>query len=214
MRRVSNLTDLTVDTQIDVWPSLIDMLTSVLMIFLMIYFVQHLLNPENLAAAIAQQKQNQFVAIFRREFNNELKSNDVRLKSDVNLLQITFGEGILFQPAEHDLQPAGKNALARLAKVFQQLPAADGQELYEQIQIEGHTDKTPMNSPDYPRDNWELSTARALAVLKFLNARSELSLNAKRKMSANGYADNRPIDRKVQYKNRRIEIRIYFSGKR
>lgn len=200
----------TVDTEVNFWPGIIDMLTSLLMFFMLIYFVQHNVNPASLAGEIARQKQHRFNEVFEAEFANEIRSGAIGLKPDVNLLQITFGEGILFEPGEYRLQRRGQTMLRRLAGVIHKLDASSQSRLYDQIQIEGHTDDTPMQHSDYPRDNWELSSARALAVLRFLSERSRPRLD-ERTMSANGYAHTRPVHQQ-RSRNRRIEIRIYFSG--
>jgi chemotaxis protein MotB len=101
--------------------------------------------------------------------------------------------------------------LQKLAGVFQRLSAATPkQQVYKQIQIEGHTDTNPLNGRFYPQDNWELSTARALEVLKFLSRKASPPLEEKT-MSASGYASNRPKAEWAQ--SRRIEILIYFSSK-
>jgi chemotaxis protein MotB len=142
----------------------------------------------------------------------DIARGDIRFVSDVNLLQITFGEEILFPVSRYELQPRGQAMLRRLAATMHKLDTAATKEpLYDQIQIEGHTDSTRMDRPTYPHDNWELSTARALEVLRFLSERSTQPLD-KKTMSANGYADTRPFSRR-RAKNRRIEIRIYFSGR-
>jgi chemotaxis protein MotB len=200
----------TVDTQVNFWPAMIDMLTSLLMFFMLIYFVQHNMNPASLAAEIARQKQQHFTDVFNREFDADIARGDIRVSSDVNLLQITFGEEILFPSAQYVLQPRGEAMLRRLAKVVRTVDTSSQSPLYDQIQIEGHTDSTNMHHATYPRDNWELSSARALNVLRFLTERTDHPLD-KKTMSANGYADTRPLG-KLRSRNRRIEIRIYFSG--
>ncbi|HYC92750.1 MAG TPA: OmpA family protein [Thermoanaerobaculia bacterium] len=200
----------TVDTEVNFWPGIIDMLTSLLMFFMLIYFVQHNINPTSLATEIARQKQQRFDAVFESEFASEIRSGAIVLKPDVNLLQITFGEGILFESGHYALQPRGAALLRRLAAVIHRLDATSQSRLYDQIQIEGHTDSTAMSRSTYPRDNWELSTARALAVLRFLSERCDPALD-ERQLSANGYAHTRPAH-KQRSRNRRIEIRIYFSG--
>ncbi len=189
---------------------MIDMLTSLLMFFLLIHFVQNNVNPAGLASEIARQKQVRFNDVFQREFAAEIARGEIRFVSDVNLLQITFGEEILFSVSRYELQPRGQVMLRRLAHAVQTLDTASRQPLYDQIQIEGHTDSTNMDRPAYPHDNWELSTARALEVLRFLSERTSPPLE-KKTLSANGYADTRPLSRE-RAKNRRIEIRIYFSG--
>jgi flagellar motor protein MotB len=205
--RLTSFAAPTVNTNIDFWPSVIDMLTSALMVFLLIYFVQFYLSNENLEAAIAQVKRDQFKETFEREFRLE---ENVSLEAELNSLRITFGESVLFKVKKYQLEQRGRVMLGKLAGVFKSARTATaGQQLYERIQIEGHTDTSYYNDPAYPRDNWELSTARALAVLKFLAV--EVPPPVVEKMSANGYGSNKPKEDKS--KSRRIEIRIFFSGK-
>jgi len=200
----------TIDTTVNFWPAMIDMLTSLLMFFMLIHFVQQNVNPASLAAEVARQKQQQFTEVFNAEFGDDIRRGDVRFTSDVNLLQITFGEEILFPSAEYQLQTRGETMLRRLARVVHAVDTTAGSAIYEQLQIEGHTDSRRLQRPKYPRDNWELSSARALEVLRFLTERVSPSLDRKT-MSANGYADTRPLGRR-NANNRRIEIRFYFSG--
>jgi chemotaxis protein MotB len=79
--------------------------------------------------------------------------------------------------------------------------------------VEGHTDNVPLDRSAYPSNNWELSTARALSVVEFLS-KAEPSFAAV--LSANGYSSNRPVADNVTQagrdRNRRIEIRLFFSG--
>jgi flagellar motor protein MotB len=201
----------TIDTEVNFWPAMIDMLTSLLMFFLLIYFVQHNVNPASLAAEIARTKQQRFTEVFNREFANEIERQEIRLTPDVNLLQVTFGEEILFPLGTYKLQPRGETMLRRLAAVVHQVDSSAQSPLYDQIQIEGHTDSANMQHGTYPHDNWELSSARSLEVLRFLSRRADPPLD-EHTMSANGYADTRPLGTD-RAKNRRIEIRIYFSGR-
>ncbi len=201
----------TVDTEVNFWPAMIDMLTSLLMFFMLIYFVQRNVNPSTVALEIARTKQQKFTQVFDREFSQEIARGEIRLSSDVNLLQITFGEEILFPVGQYALQSRGATVMHRLAAVVRELDTSSQAPLYDQIQIEGHTDSTRMQHATYPHDNWELSTARALEVLRFLTERTDPPLD-RRTVSANGYADTRPVAAS-RAKNRRIEIRIYFSGR-
>ena len=74
------------------------------------------------------------------------------------------------------------------------------------IIIEGHTDSRPISTAVFP-SNWELSTARATSVLRFLT--EDLGL-APGRLSAAGYADTRPVDESGSFeslaRNRRVEI--------
>jgi flagellar motor protein MotB len=202
----------TVDTEVNFWPGVIDMLTSLLMFFMLVSFVQHNVNPSTLASDVARQKQRRFHEVFEREYAAEMARGEISVVSDVNIVQVTFGEEILFASGQYGLQNRGEKMLRRLARVIDTLDTSTQSPLYDQIQIEGHTDSRNLSRSSYPRDNWELSTARALEVLRFLSDRSVPRLDEKT-MSANGYADTRPVTSRSRSKNRRIEIRIYFSGR-
>jgi chemotaxis protein MotB len=200
----------TVETRVNYWPGLIDMLTSMLMFFLLLYFVESNFGSASAQLAIARQKQAQFVAVFRREFGAEIAAGQVADSADLNLLQIRFGDGVLFDAGSYQLHPRGADLLRRLASVFHQVDGAAAGELYDQVQVEGHTDNLPFRRPAYPRDNWELSTARATTVMRYLTGGSQAL--EERRFSVNGYAQNRPVS-DLRGRNRRIELRIYFSGR-
>ncbi|HJX28810.1 MAG TPA: OmpA family protein [Thermoanaerobaculia bacterium] len=188
---------------------MLDLITSTLMIFMLVTTLQMAFGNDDLEAALTRSKQEDFLRKFRHEFEQEIQRQDIRVERHLNFIQIMFSDGVLFRPGDHRLQPAGRHLLARCARVFAQA-ASSG---YEQIQVEGHTDNLPLDRSSYPSNNWELSTARALGVVEYLG-RQEDSFAAV--LSANGYSSNRPIadnstlaGRKL---NRRIEIRLFFSG--
>src|SRR5262245_52979628 len=117
------------------------MVTSVLMYFLITYFVQTSVGPEHLAAAIADRKRVRVEAALAREFEVEISRREVILTADVSLLRVTFGERVLFETGRYELGEPGRVILRRLASVIRGLAnAGDQPRLYEQIQIEGHTD--------------------------------------------------------------------------
>jgi chemotaxis protein MotB len=202
----------TVNTGINYWPAMIDMLTSMLMFFLLLYFVEHRFGARSAELANARQRQQEFAALFQDEFRDEIAAGDISVTEIFQILQIRFGERVLFRTGSSELLPQGESIMGRLARVLSQAGGGMTGAMYEQIQIEGHTDDQPLNSADYPHDNWELSTARAMAVLQFLTRRATSRLEEDR-MSVNGYAQTRPVDLYHRAPNRRIELRIYFSGK-
>jgi flagellar motor protein MotB len=199
-----------VNTRVNYWPGLIDMLTSMLMFFLLIYFVESNFGSASAQLAIARQKQAQFVSVLHQEFAAEIAAGQVADSANLNLLQIRFGDGVLFEPRSYQLHPRGAALLGRLRTVFHRVDGRGEGRLYDQIQVEGHTDDQPLRGTAYPRDNWELSTARATSVMRFLT-RGAQPLE-ERRMSVNGYAQNRPVSER-RSRNRRIELRIYFSGR-
>lgn len=177
------------------------------MIFLLVYFIQATLGQKDLEAQMIRRNQEKFVAGFREDFAKEIADKTVAVKQDLNLIELTFSDRILFPPREYQLQPVGKSALKRCATLFNRSSRSG----FKQIQVEGHTDTDRLSSGSYPRDNWDLSTGRAISVVKFLieNGVKENLL------SANGYAATKPVDQRgtaeAFAKNRRIEIRIIFS---
>lgn len=199
-----------VRTRVNYWPGLIDMLTSMLMFFLLVYFVESNFSSASAQLAAAREKQARFVAVLREEFAEEIRSGQVEASPELNLLQVRFGDGVLFEAGRYELHPRGAALLRRLAAVFHRVDGGAGEVLYDQIQVEGHTDDLPFRRAAYPRDNWELSTARATAVMRFLT-RGPDGLEEGR-MSVNGYAQNRPVSER-RSRNRRIEVRVYFSGR-
>jgi len=109
---------------------------------------------------------------------------------------------ILFNSGEADLTNKGETVLRKLGSVFKGLEG-------KRIQVSGHTDTAPIKSSIkqmYPT-NWELSVARAVNVVRFLQ--TEVGVNPRHMMAA-GYGQYRPVASNVHSagmaKNRRIEI--------
>ncbi|MGE0139079.1 MAG: flagellar motor protein MotB [Ilumatobacteraceae bacterium] len=113
------------------------------------------------------------------------------------LVLTILDDSVLFESGQATLQPAG---IAILDLV---LPAL--RDLSNDIAIEGHTDSRPISTTRYP-SNWELSTARATSVLRYLL----LQGFDPNRISAAGYADTRPIADNAtpegQAANRRVEL--------
>ena len=116
-------------------------------------------------------------------------------------LLLTFDDTYLFGPASAYLNSKAKKLLDKvgvlICKKF----------VLHAMRVEGHTDKSPIHTAQYP-SNWELSSARASAVVRYLISRFEFNPAL---FSAIGYADTRPIEDSFSPndpKNRRVEILI------
>jgi len=116
-------------------------------------------------------------------------------------LLLTFDDKYLFAPASAYLDSKAKKLLDKvgvlICKKF----------VLHSMRVEGHTDSTPMSSPQYP-SNWELSSARSSSVIRYLISRFHF---APQLFSAIGYADTRPLEgsfSSADPKNRRVEILI------
>jgi chemotaxis protein MotB len=129
--------------------------------------------------------------------------NDTSLRFRVEqrgLVVSIVSEGVLFAAGEAELQPAGRVVLDDLAESLAGIP--------NQLAVEGHTDNIPISTPRFP-SNWELSTARATAVLRYLVEHHGI---APARMSAAGYADQRPLAGNDtgggRARNRRVDIAV------
>jgi chemotaxis protein MotB len=113
---------------------------------------------------------------------------------------LSLRNDVLFDEGKTDLKPAGKQALADVAQALRTVSSRS-------FQVAGHTDNLPIKSKEFP-SNWELSTARAVVVVKFL---SQQGVNPSA-LSAAGYGEFDPVaantDAANRTKNRRIEISL------
>lgn len=116
-------------------------------------------------------------------------------------ISITLSDRFLFDIGQASLKSGSAPTLDKLASLFRNLNTP--------ISIEGHTDNIPVGSGSAYRDNWDLSGARALSVLRFFIERRQLD---PKHFQYAGYADTRPAgDNSTQagrQKNRRVEITV------
>ncbi len=132
-----------------------------------------------------------------------LQEQGIEAVGEEDTLSFRLDDAVLFGTAEAELQPSGREAIDELVPIFQATGA--------RISIEGHTDNRPITTEQFP-SNWELSAARASAVLRYLNRQGIKS----ERMRAIGYADIRPLasndTAEGRAKNRRVEITLHFGA--
>ena len=145
---------------------------------------------------------------FRSEFFGRLRGvlgerEDVRIEGD----RFVFQSEVLFAPGEATLGPDARDQLARLASTLQDIARDIPRDLPWILQIDGHTDRTPITTARFP-SNWELSTARAISVAQFLIGEG---IPAER-LAAAGFAEFQPLDPSAgpdaYRRNRRIELKL------
>jgi chemotaxis protein MotB len=114
---------------------------------------------------------------------------------------------LLFPSGSDELQPSGRIQLDRLAQSLREVAAEIPSDIEWVLRIDGHTDKRPINTPRFP-SNWELSSARAIAIVKYLVASGIPAKN----LAANGFGEFQPLDagsdEAALARNRRIEIQL------
>ena len=161
---------------------------------------------KRLNAALASKVQE--LSRYRSEFFGKLREvlgnrPGIRIVGD----RFVFQSEVLFDVGSAELGPSGKEQMLSLAKTLLDLSARIPQDIDWVLRVDGHTDKTPIHTARFP-SNWELSTARAISVVKFL---AEQGLPPVRLVAA-GFADNRPIDSGndeiALRRNRRIELKL------
>jgi chemotaxis protein MotB len=149
----------------------------------------------------AQEQAEKRAAQFRQmvaKFKSMIDAGKLQVEIRNGLMLVKLPDNILFDPGKTDLKPAGKDAIAQVTQI---LSGIEGRK----FQVTGHTDNIPIKSAKF-KSNWELSTARALEVVKLMISSG---MDPKR-LSAAGYADSLPVagndtdDGRRQ--NRRIEI--------
>ncbi|MBV6632871.1 MAG: peptidoglycan -binding protein [Alphaproteobacteria bacterium] len=161
---------------------------------------------ERLNQALANRVQE--LARYRSEFFGRLREilgerDDVRIVGD----RFVFQSEVLFASGSDVLEPAGQEQLAQLAVTLQDLASEFPEDLNWILRIDGHTDDVPISTPEFP-SNWELSSARAISVLKFLADQGI----AERRLAATGFGEYQPIETgetaEARLRNRRIELKF------
>jgi len=145
---------------------------------------------------------------FRSEFFGRLRDvlkdrDDVQIVGD----RFVFQSEVLFAPGQADVAESGQQELAQLAIALADIAAKIPDDINWVLQVDGHTDDLPVRAGRYT-DNWDLSTERALSVVRFLVSQG---LPAQH-LAATGYGEFQPLslgetanDRRL---NRRIEMKI------
>ena len=158
----------------------------------------------NLALAKKVQELGQYRSEFFGRLNKLLAGRkDIQVMGD----RFIFQAEVLFPSGSDQMNPDGLAALDPLATALTELEGQIPKEINWVLRVDGHTDVRPINSPAF-KSNWELSSARAIAVVKFMISRG---VSAQR-LAAAGFGEFQPLDAGVgeeaYAKNRRIELKL------
>jgi len=128
----------------------------------------------------------------------ELAAGKLGMKLERRGLVISFRESAFFASGDDAVSPPSVPAIAKIAAEVRRLP--------NPLRIEGHTDSVPIHNSRF-RSNWELSAARAIAMMELLHERFEIP---SARMSVGGYAENAPTDTNETSEgrahNRRVDL--------
>jgi chemotaxis protein MotB len=148
------------------------------------------------------------LAKYRSEFFGRLREvlgnrPDIHIVGD----RFVFQSEVLFPTASADLVPEGQAQIDRLAATLKEIAKEIPANIPWVLRVDGFTDKRPIHTAQFP-SNWELSTARAISVVRQLIADGI----PPERLAANGFAEYHPLVRgdseEAYSKNRRIELKL------
>jgi chemotaxis protein MotB len=128
---------------------------------------------------------------------------NIRVVGDRFVLQ----SELLFASGSAELGQEGRRQLAKLAGTLREIAARIPPDIDWILRVDGHTDRIPIHTERFA-SNWELSTARAVSVVRYLASQGV----PERHMSAAGFGEFHPIDprggEQALRRNRRIELKL------
>ncbi len=159
----------------------------------------------NVALAQRVQELNRYRSDFFGRLREILSDKEnIRIVGD----RFVFQSEVLFPTGSSDINPAGEVEMKKLADAIIELNSEIPDDINWVLRVDGHTDNVPLAGTGRFRDNWELSSARAVSVVKFLVANG---VPANRLVAA-GFGEYQPLDAEntteARARNRRIELKL------
>jgi chemotaxis protein MotB len=152
---------------------------------------EHLSGPP--AADLAQS-----LEALRKGLGTALDEGKMKVTMEPRGLVVSMREAAFFASGDDTVSPSSYAVLEKVASVIQNLPNA--------VRLEGHTDNVPIHTPRF-RSNWELSAARAIAMLEIFEKRYKVP---RERMAVAGYAETSPADsnqtNEGRSRNRRVDL--------
>ncbi len=155
--------------------------------------------------AMIMDKEDKMAQLFEtiRALKQRNEMHQVTLSKGKRGVVMTLSDKLLFSSGDANLSASAEPLLIKIGQIIKSVQAP--------VEIEGHTDNVPIRTTAYP-SNWELSTARAVSVLRFLIEQHAISTQ---QLSAVGFASFQPAasneTAQGRAKNRRVEIIFKLS---
>lgn len=170
-----------------------DLMTELVCFFIILYA---------LSASLSKSMQEA-----KEEMQQEIKQEQMQAAVEMNKEGMTLSleeqpGSSLFEVGKADITPYGKEIIQKFVPIFKKLP--------NEIVVEGHTDNVPIHNPQFD-SNWELSTARATNIVKFLVADTQFPPD---RLSAVGYGEYKPVGPNDTPENRAKNRRVVFFIKK
>ena len=160
-----------------------------------------------LNVALAQRVQE--LSRYRSDFFGRLREilsqrSDIRVVGD----RFVFQSEVLFSSGSDTINPEGEQELVKLADAIKELAVQIPPEINWVLRVDGHTDARPLSGTGRFRNNWELSAARAISVVRFL---IDQGVDPARLVAA-GFGEFQPLEEgeseEALARNRRIELKL------
>lgn len=136
--------------------------------------------------------------ILSSQLSQEISKGQIQIQMTERGLIVSFAQAALFPSGEDVISTSTYASIEKVAAAIAQLP--------NRVRLEGHTDAQPINTPRF-HSNWDLSSARAIALLEILTERFAVPTN---RLSVAGYADTAPLSandtEEGRSRNRRVDI--------
>ena len=156
------------------------------------------------------EAETQDLAKYRSEFFGRMREvlgaqEGVKVVGD----RFVFSSEVLFPPGAAELSAQGQREIAKVARILRNVAGDIPAGIDWVIRVDGHTDNVPLSGEGEFADNWELSQARALSVVRYMSG--DLGI-APERLSANGFGEFQPVNRAntpaARAQNRRIELKL------
>ncbi|MGV8938984.1 MAG: peptidoglycan -binding protein [Allorhizobium sp.] len=159
----------------------------------------------NVALAQRVQELNRYRSDFFGRLREILSDREnIRVVGD----RFVFQSEVLFPSGGNELNPAGQVEMGKLAGAILDLAKEIPAEINWVLRVDGHTDNVPLSGTGRYVDNWELSAARAISVVKFLISKGVPS----NRLVAAGFGEFQPLAEgdtpEARSQNRRIELKL------
>ena len=149
-------------------------------------------------------KRSRALAKLRRVIREHKLEKIIKVRENAEGIHVTIGDPALFDSGRAEIKPL---ILPILNQIIEVVHTGD-----EYIRVEGHTDNIPIHNPEF-RDNWELSIARALSVVRYIKRQQEdIDPKRLRPVGCGEFHPVKPNDTEEgRALNRRVEIYIEMS---
>lgn len=162
------------------------------------------------AEATRLQQEAADLARFKSDFFGQLRQvlegqDRIRIEGD----RFIFASEVLFDAGSADLSDQGRAEIANIADILRRIADDIPDGIDWVIRVDGHTDTVPLSGGGRFADNWELSQARALSVVRYMSG--DLGIDPRR-LAANGFGEYQPLNpadtAEARAQNRRIELKL------